>query len=91
MRLAQTAYGRLPDAKKADYHTLKKERFEPESRRELYLSKFSTRKRKTWAEYANELRVLADKAFPELEEKAREQLALNQFLSQLENPQLLLT
>ena len=94
VRLVGSAYGRLPDAKKADYHTLKKalkERFEPESRRELYLSEFSTRKRKTgegWVEYANELRVLADKAFPELEEKAREQLALNQFLSQLENPQV---
>ena len=64
-----------------------KERFELESRRELYLSEFSTRKRKSgegWAEYADELRVLADKAFPELEEKAREQLALNQYLSHLQ-------
>jgi len=32
--------------------------------------------------------VLADKAFPELEERARECLALNQYLGQLENPQV---
>ena len=41
-----------------------------------------------WAEYADELRVLADKAFPELEEQARERLALNQYLGQLDNPQV---
>ena len=32
--------------------------------------------------------MLADKAFPELEEKAREQLALNHYLSHLDNPQV---
>ena len=63
---AQTAYGRLPAASKADYDSLRKalkERFEPDSKKELYLSEFSTRKRKTgerWAEYADELRVLSD-------------------------------
>lgn len=40
-----------------------------------------------WSEYAGELLVLADKAFPELEEKVRQHLALNQYLSQLNNPQ----
>ena len=91
---AQTAYGRLSESKKGDYLTLKKslkERFEPDSRCELYLSEFSTRTRKAgegWAEYADDLRLLADRAFPELEEKAREQLALNQYLSSLDNPQV---
>ena len=91
---AQTAYGRLPDTAKASYATLKralKERFEPDSRKELYLSEFCARKRRPgegWAEYADELRVLADKAFPELEDKARERLALNQYLGQLDNPQV---
>ena len=91
---AQTAYGRLSTEAKGSYAALKtalKERFEPDSRRELYLSEFSTKKRKVgegWAEYADELRVLADKAFPELEEKARERLALNHYLSQLDNPQV---
>ena len=32
--------------------------------------------------------MLADKAFPELEEQARERLALNQYLGQLDNPQV---
>ena len=91
---AQTAYGRLPESKKGNYPTLKKsrkERFEPDSRRELYLSEFSTRTRKAgedWAEYADDLRLLADRTSPELEEKAREQLALNQYLSSLDNPQV---
>ena len=91
---AQTAYGRLPDTSKTDYATLKKalkERFEPDSKKELYLSEFSTRKRKSgegWAEYADELRMLADRAFPDLEEKARERFALNQYRSQLDNPQV---
>ena len=91
---AQTAYGRLPDSSKTDYTTLKKaltERFEPESKREVYLSEFSIRKKKAgegWAEYADELRVLADRAFPDLEDKARERLALNQYLNQLDNPQV---
>ena len=87
---AQTVYGRLPKAAKENYAALKKalkERFEPESRGELYLSKFSTRKRRP-GEYADELWVLADEAFPELEEQARESLALNQYLGQLDNPQV---
>ena len=78
--------GKLCRAKKA-----LKDRFKPDSRRELYLSEFSTKKRRPgegWAEYADELRVLADKAFPELEEQVRERLALNQYLGQLDNPQV---
>ena len=91
---AQTAYGRLPNTSKASYELLKKvlkERFEPDSKKELYLSEFGTRKRKAgegWAEYADELRVLADRAFPDLDDKARERLALNQYLSQLDHPQV---
>ena len=56
---AQTAYGSLPTTAKESYAALKKalkDRFEPDSRRELYLSKFSTRKRRPgegWAEYAD--------------------------------------
>ena len=80
---AQTTYGRLPDTSKADYASLwkaLKERFEPDSKKELYLSEFSTHKCKTgegWAEYADELRILVDRAFPDLNEKACERLALN--------------
>eukprot|EP00731_Ephydatia_muelleri_P003267 Em0001g3267a len=42
-----------------------------------------------WASFGDALRVpLVDKAYQELEEKARECLALNQFLSQIDNPHL---
>lgn len=47
-------------------------------------------KKKTegWADLAEELRVLVDRAYPTLQAKGREQLALNHFLGQLENPQV---
>ena len=91
---AQTAYERLPNTSKASYELLKKalkERFEPDSKKELYLSELGTRKRKAgeeWAEYADKLHVLVDRAFPDLDNKAQERLALNQYLSQLDNPQV---
>ena len=88
---SSTAYGHLPTMARESYATLKKplkERFELDTRRKLYLSEFSTRKRRPgegWAEYADELWVLAaDKAFLKLEQ-AREHLALNQYL---DNPQV---
>ena len=37
-------------------------------------------------ELAGELRCLADKVFPDLEEKAREVLALHKYLDKLDNP-----
>ena len=43
-------------------------------------------KEEDWASFGDALRTLADKAYPDLEEKARERLALNQFLSQIDNP-----
>ena len=47
-----------------------------------------TRTKTAWATFGDVLRVLADKAYPDLEEKARERLALNQFLAQIENAQV---
>ncbi len=56
-----------------------KERFEPASRKGRYQAgEFQTkRKKKTegWADYAEDLRSLAGKAYPELDENAREQFA----------------
>eukprot|EP00731_Ephydatia_muelleri_P006688 Em0003g936a len=40
------------------------------------------------AAFGDAVRVLADKAYPELAENARERLALNQFLEQIENSQV---
>lgn len=48
------------------------------------------RKRTTegWADLADALRTLADKAYPTLQEEARERLAINAYLDQLPQPQL---
>ena len=75
-----------------DKSTLRK-RFEPDSRRELYAVKFQTRRRQKgelWAELVDNLRLFADKVFPDLEEPAKEQLSLDRYLSLLDGPQLAL-
>ena len=46
------------------------------------------REEEDWATYADILKGLADKAYPDLEEAARERLALNQFLGELDKPQV---
>ena len=67
------------------------ERFEPSCRKERYQAQFQTRKKKKeegWADFADSLRTLVDKAYPDLEDNAKEQLALNHFVSQIENCQV---
>ncbi len=51
---------------------------------------FQTRRKKSegWAEYAEDLKTLADKGFPELQEAAKEQLALQNYLQQLDHRQV---
>ena len=41
-----------------------------------------------WASFGDTSRTLADKAYSDLKEKACERLALNQFLAQIENSQV---
>ena len=91
---AQTAFKQLPQESREDYATCIKalrERFEPESKRELYLAEFQTRsKRKdeSWAAFADDLKVLANRAFPKLQDNAKQQLALTHYLGQLDNVQI---
>ena len=74
---AQTAYGRLPMTTRASYTELikaLKDRFEPDTMKELYVAEFQARKKaKTegWAEFAHHLKLLVHKAFPDLDNKAR--------------------
>ena len=81
---------------KAQYATAKaslRKRFEPDSRRKLYAVDFQTRRRQqgeSWAELADNLRLLADKAFPNLEDAAKEQLSLDRYRSLLDRLQLAL-
>ena len=68
-----------------------KQRFEPDSKKQLYMAELHTQERhrdEDWASYGDALRVLADKAYSDLEEKARERLALTQFLAYIGNPQV---
>ena len=91
---AQTAFMKLSDAARENYSecvkALKK-RFAPDSRKDLYVAELNTRTKQQeedWASFGDSLRVLSDRAYPDLEDKARERLTLNQFLSQIDNPQV---
>lgn len=91
---AQKALHRLPETSRTTYEvtrTALKARFDPESRQTRYQAEFQTRRKRTgegWADFADDLKVLADKAYPSLREEAREQLTINAYLLQLTNPQV---
>ena len=90
---AQTAFKWLDADTRANFAAAKsalKARFEPASKSALYEAEFQTRRKQPsedWASFGEDVKALADKAFPELEEAARERLAVGQFLSQLD-PQI---
>jgi len=93
---AHNSWRRLNNEAKAQYVTAKaalRKRFEPDSRRELYMAEFQTRARRhgeSWEELADNIRLLADKAFPELEDRAKEQLSLDRYVSLLDKPEVAL-
>ena len=58
---------------------------------DLYTAEFHARLKQLsedWATFAEELKRLVDKAFPDLDDAARERLAVDRFLTQLDDPQL---
>ena len=91
---AQTPFMKLPEAARGNYGECIKalqKRFAPDSRRELYVAELNTRKKRRdedWASFGDALRVLSDRAYPDLEDKAKERLSLNQYLSQIEDSQV---
>ena len=91
---AQRAFQLLSETSRGSYEEAMKalqERFEPKSRQSRYEAEFQTRRKKKsegWADFAEDLKLLADKAFPELQEAARSQLAINSYLQQLVHPQV---
>ena len=91
---AQKAFHRLPPESVATYRgatNALQERSEPKSRRTRYQAEFETRRKrksKGWADFAEDLRLLADKAYPELQPEARELLSLQMYLAQLDQPQV---
>ena len=94
-RAGQT-FKRLPDDVRASYDDAKaalKRRFKPESQKTLYQTKLQTilkRNGERWAEFGEDLKTSAEKAYPNLVDEAKEQFALNQYLAQLTNPQVAL-
>ena len=67
------------------------ERFEPASKKNLYQAEFQSRRKKrteSWADFADDLKTLVDKGYPDLGEDAREQISLHAYLQQLEPPQV---
>ena len=88
------SFQRLLPQSIADYKTAKEtlqERFEPSCRRDRYQIELQTAKRKKevgWADLADRLRIMAQKGYPDLKDKAKEQLALNMFLSLIDNSQV---
>ena len=91
---AATAMRRLSDTDKASFDTIcaaLKKRFEPECRKEVYMAEFQAKKKRRnedWASFGEDLKTLVEKAYPSLQAEAQELLALNQLLSQIEDPQL---
>ncbi len=68
-----------------------KERFEPASKKQLYMADLQTRMKQPnerWPDFAEDLRMLVDKAYPDLEDAAQEQIALTSYLGQLSKPQV---
>ena len=61
------------------------------SKRELYLAELSTRKRtvsENWSDFAEDLRRLSAKAYPDLGSEATEQIALTHFLANITDRQV---
>ena len=90
----QKAFQGLPEASRDTYEHVKTaltDRFEPASKRELYNAELQVRMKKPnkgWADFAEELQRLTEKAFPEFDGWSQEQLALTHYLSRLNNSQI---
>ena len=91
---AHVAYNLLSHETQESFELCKaalRERFEPASKREHYKLEFERRKKsktENWADFGDDLHSLADKAFPELQDEAREKLALLRYLDQLDSQQI---
>ena len=88
---AQTAFRRLDETSYEDTVTALNELFEPASKRLQYEAEFRVRYKRTdedWSSFGEDLIALAEKAYPELEETARQRLAVGHYLNQIQCPQV---
>ena len=89
---AAIAFEQLSHVTKASYELAKaalRNRFEHPSKRELYKRDFSNRLKRdaeNWADYGDDLRLLVERAYPDLQPNAQEHLALRHYLDQLKSP-----
>lgn len=68
-------------------------RFDPPVRKELFKVELQGRSKaadESWGDYGDAVDLLVRKAYPDLEEKAKDMLALNKFLDEIKNPQIAL-
>jgi len=66
-------------------------RFEPAAKVESYKAELQMRTKKeseSWADFGDELLLLAEQAFPEFLEQVRDVIAFDHFLGQLQSPQI---
>ena len=83
MKKAHMVYSWLSHQNQQSYATTKEslsQRFEPPSKQQLYKVEFESRQRRgkeSWADFGNDLMLLASKAFPRLKDETREKLALS--------------
>ena len=84
MALTQIKNNSYPQVK----DTLRKQ-FEPSMKVDLYKAQLQNRNkqsRESWGDFADEVCVLVEKAYLHLREDSRECIALNHYLSQIDNP-----
>ena len=73
---ALMAFKKFPVTARNSYKSTRialRERFEPDSQRDLYLPEFQThlkRRTESWPEFGEDLRALVDKAYPSLDDVA---------------------
>ena len=68
-------------------------RFDPPGRKELFKANLRTRSKRadeSWGDYGDAIVLLVDKAYPDLQDEAKDMLALNKFFEELVDPQILL-
>ena len=89
---AQKALHRLPAPASTTYEATRdalQARIKPDLRQTRYLADFQSRRKRAgegWADFADDFRTLADRAYLTLQEEARERLSINAYLSQLPQP-----
>ncbi len=91
---AQFAFQHVAESSQKKYDdttAAPKERFEPESRNDLYQIEFQSSKKmldESWADFAENLTILIDKSYPHLQSAIRQQMALSHYLAQIGNTQI---